>query len=185
MIDIKNNFLLLVNKEHRLNKNYVPDLITMDNQYAKNIHNKIHPLVYNYFQKMVNKAKEDNIVLYSVSAYRSYMDQEKIFASYVKEDGLEKAKRYSAFPGSSEHQTGLAIDINTCFIKDHFERTKEYAWLKNNAYKYGFILRYPKDKELITGYVYEPWHYRYVGVEYAKYIYDHDLTLEEYCKKFI
>ena len=85
---------------------------------------------------------------------------------------------YSARPGHSEHQLGYAVDINT--VQEKFKNTKEYAFLKDNAYKYGFIERYKEGKEFITGYGYEPWHYRYVGIDAAKIIYENDLTLEEY-----
>ena len=95
----------------------------------------------------------------------------------------QTADTYSARPGSSEHQTGLAVDINAA--DDWFNNTKEAKWLANNAYKYGFILRYPKGKEYITGYQYESWHYRYVGEKVAKYIYEHDITYEEYYATFI
>ncbi len=153
----------------------------IEGKYAKGSHNKMHPLAYDYFKQMVLAALNDGLALYSVSAYRSYQDQDKIYQNYVQKDGEEKARKYSAKAGASEHQTGLAVDINTCFTKDHFENTKEFIWLCNNAYKYGFILRYPKDKEKVTGYIYEPWHYRYVGIPVATFIYQNKITFEEYC----
>ena len=106
-----------------------------------------------------------------------------MYDRYVKRDGKKKADIYSARPGYSEHQTGLCTDINT--VDSSFANTKEAKWLADNSYKYGFILRFPKGKEDITGYKYEPWHYRYVGEETAKIIYDEDLTLEEYYAYYI
>ena len=172
--------MLLVNKSHPLASSYIPPLVLMDEKYAKSNHNKMHPLAYIHFKEMVLVALNDGITLYSVSAYRSFKDQDKIYQNYVQKDGEEKASKYSAKPGTSEHQTGLAVDINTCFTKDHFEKTKEAKWLSNNAYKYGFILRYPKDKEKITGYIYEPWHYRYVGIKASAFIHQNKITFEEY-----
>ena len=93
---------------------------------------------------------------------------------------MKKADTYSARAGSSEHQTGLAVDINTASSRANFQNTKEYKWLINNSYKYGFIERYPKGKTNITGYKYEPWHYRYVGIEAASIIHEKGITFEEY-----
>ena len=104
--------------------------------------------------------------------------QKNLYNNYVKRDGAQNADRYSARPGYSEHQTGLAFDIN--YADSRFEGTDQAIWLAENAYKYGFILRYPEGKEHITGYMYEPWHYRYIGVENAAKIFASGLTLEEY-----
>ena len=138
------------------------------------------------FNKMKSDAKEEGIILNIRSGYRSYETQETLYNNYIAKDGFEKASRYSAKPGHSEHQTGLAIDITTedtvTSIGDWFNDTKQAEWLYNNAYKYGFILRYPKGKEHITGYKYESWHYRYIGTEHSKNFAMNDLTLEEYLK---
>ena len=116
-----------------------------------------------------------------MSSYRSYDYQVNLYNNYVKSDGKDAADTYSARPGFSEHQTGLAVDIyNKELPYTSFEETKEFEWMQKNAYKYGFILRFPKDKVNITGYQYEAWHYRYVGKKAAKYIHDHNITLEEY-----
>ena len=133
-----------------------------------------------YFRKMVDDAKKGDIKLWSVSAYRSYTTQRNIYNRYVKKDGVKKADTYSARPGHSEHSTGLAVDINTASSSRHFENTKEYKWLKENSYKYGFIERYLKGKEFITGYKYEPWHFRYFGEEVATKLYELNITYEEY-----
>ena len=104
----------------------------------------------------------------------------------LKEKGENYALKCSAKAGHSEHQTGLSVDVmgsNNDY--DQFEKSKEFDWMKNNSYKYGFILRYPKGKEYITGFKYEPWHYRYVGKDIASIIYTEGITLEEYYKKYI
>ncbi len=115
-----------------------------------------------------------------VSGYRSYVTQRNTYNNYVARDGQAVADTYSARPGHSEHQTGLAIDVNSLLVS--FENTPEGQWLKDNCYKYGFILRYPKGKDSITGYMYEPWHFRYVGNSLAEQLYNSGdwITLEEY-----
>ena len=134
---------------------------------------------------MVAAAKNDGISLWNVSGYRSYNTQQSLYNNYKARDGQTKADTYSARPGSSEHQTGLATDICTASSAAHFENTDKYKWLINNSYKYGFILRYPEGKTYITGYKFEPWHYRYVGVEAATYIHNNNITFEEYHAYFV
>jgi len=131
------------------------------------------------FDKMRADAAKAGISIYIVSGYRSYAIQKQIYNNYKRQDP-NGADTYSARPGHSEHQTGLAADLNTAWAASRFENTKEYAWLVENAHKYGFILRYPKGKEWITGYIYEPWHWRYVGVKTAEKIKDLDITYDEY-----
>ena len=134
-------------------------------------------------EKMCDDAKENaNLDIFLGSGYRSPERQNEVYAAEIKNEG-EIGKQYVAVPGHSEHQTGLAVDL-TCksmkfLLEENFEDTKEGEWLLNNAHKYGYILRYPKGKENITGYNYEPWHYRYVGVELSSYMYENNLTLEE------
>jgi D-alanyl-D-alanine carboxypeptidase len=134
-------------------------------------------------ERLFAAAKKDGIYLSGVSAYRSYSTQKVLFNNYVKRDGFEKARTYSAIPGTSEHQTGLAIDVSgsngKCAATSCFANTKEAAWLKKNCGKYGFIIRYPKGKESTTGYKYEPWHLRYVG-NISTAIQNRGITLEEY-----
>ena len=118
--------------------------------------------------------------------YRSYEYQVNLYNKYVENDGIKEADTYSARPGYSEHQTGLCVDVYDGEIDyTNFEKSDSYNWMQENAYKYGFILRFPKGKENLTGYQYESWHYRYVGKKIAKYIKENDLTLEEYYAKFI
>ena len=155
--------IIIVNKEIELPKTYNPGL------------NKKMMCEY-FMMKMCALSK--GVKLDIVSGFRSYDYQEKVYNEYVKEFGEKKANTFSAKPGHSEHQTGLALDI--CEDSDKFINTKEDKWLQINAHKFGFIVRYPKGKEHITGYKYEPWHIRYVGRKHAKRIYDKKLTLEEY-----
>ena len=129
---------------------------------------------------MKNDAKNNNINLYIRSGFRSYNTQVSLYNNYVKRDGKAAADTYSARAGHSEHQTGLAADINS--LDQSFINTKEGKWLNDNCYKYGFIIRYPKGKESITGYIYEPWHIRYVGTDISSKLYNNGnwITLEEY-----
>lgn len=132
------------------------------------------------FNEMKNAASKDGLNIYISSGYRSYARQKTLYNNYVARDGKAAADTYSARPGHSEHQTGLAFDVNT--ISSAFHNTKEAKWLANNCYKYGFILRYPKGKEKETGYIYESWHFRYVGEELATKLYNNGdwITLESY-----
>lgn len=132
------------------------------------------------FNKMKEEAKKEGLNIYISSGFRSYATQKTIYNNYVKRDGKEEADTYSARPGYSEHQTGLAFDVNT--ISSAFDNTKEAKWLSANCYKYGFILRYPKGKDNETGYMYESWHFRYVGENLASKLYNNGdwITLESY-----
>ena len=181
--DIKNpnDTLVLVNKNNKLKNDFIPDdLIKLDLKYS-NEEKYLKKEAALSFYKLSEDAKEKGYRIIVVSAYRSYTYQEKLFDYYVKGKGLNYALNCSAKPGHSEHQTGLAIDVEgSNFDYDLFEQSIEFDWMKKNAYKYGFILRYPKGKEHITGFKYEPWHYRYVGEKVAKYIYENNLTFEEY-----
>ena len=129
---------------------------------------------------MADAAWADGISLRSVSAYRSYSQQSSTYNRWLSQDRQSSVDTYSARPGFSEHQTALALDINVASLKVHFENTPAYAWLAEHCAEYGFVLRYPQGKEHITGYQFEPWHYRYVGVEVAQVCMDRGLTLEEY-----
>ncbi|MBR4178431.1 MAG: M15 family metallopeptidase [Bacilli bacterium] len=173
----------LVNKYNKLPDNVIyEDLIELEKPYSKDGKRKVRSVVYDSIIKMIDDAKIDNVNLKVVSAYRTNSEQNYLFNNSTKKNGLEHALLYSAKPGHSEHQLGLAIDLNS--TNESFEKTKEYEWLKQNAYKYGFIERYPKGKEFITGYGYEPWHYRYLGIDIATKIYEEDITYEEYLIKY-
>ena len=116
-----------------------------------------------------------------MSTYRSYTYQVNLYNRYKKQDGEEKADTYSGRPGHSEHQTGLAVDVyNKEKDYTNFGTTKEYEWMMEHAHEYGFILRFPKGKEKETGYTYEAWHFRYVGIDAATYIHNNNISLEEY-----
>lgn len=135
-------------------------------------------------EAMFAAAKKDNINLAGVSGYRSYETQKTLFNYYVNTQGEASARKYSAEPGTSEHETGLAIDVTSsdgkCAAEDCFGNTPEAKWLAQHSAEYGYIIRYPKGKESITGYNYEPWHIRYVGKKIAKDIADKGITLEEF-----
>ena len=178
------NNLVLVNKFYHLKDDYMPsDLVSLGGQYNRGANSRMRKEAADAFMKMVDAARLDNIILYNASAFRSYDYQVNLYNRYIKRDGKAAADKYSARPGYSEHQTGLCSDLN--IIDDSFDGTDEANWLKDNAYKYGFILRFPKGKEDITGYKYEPWHYRYVGLDASKIIYNDDITLEEYYAYYI
>ncbi len=132
------------------------------------------------WDEMEKGAKAEGMDITVVSGYRSYSTQDSLYKQYIAQDGKKEADTYSARPGHSEHQTGLAADIND--VEDKFENTPEGRWLKDNAYKYGWILRYTQGKQETTGYIFEPWHYRYVGKKLAKALYnDGDwITMEDY-----
>lgn len=189
-VDDPESITVLVNKKYAFPEGYEPkDLVYPNVPFIFN--EKIEKRMMReeaaeYLEKMFNAANKQNIHLAGVSAYRSSQTQTTLFNNYVERDGIEKAKTYSAVPGTSEHQSGLAIDVSgsdgSCAADDCFANTEEAAWLEDNAHKYGYIIRFPKDKENITGYQYEPWHIRYVGVNLATELYNNGLTLEEYFK---
>lgn len=166
---------IIVNKTYSLPSGFAPNNLEDINGYIK-----VVDFVKEAFLELTSDAKAIGLNIYASSGYRSYTDQVYIYNNYVRMDGREKADTYSARGGYSEHQTGLAIDVNT--VDSSFENTSESNWLKENAYKYGFIIRYPKGKEEITGYMYEPWHIRYVGKTLSNKIYKDGeyQTLEEY-----
>ncbi len=157
------NGVLLVNKTHCLPKDYDP---------------KVNKTALKALKNMQSASKVVGLNLPLISGYRSYKTQNELYKKYVKKDGEEKANTYSAKPGCSEHQTGLAFDIGK--VDSSFANTNEAKWIMENAHLYGFIVRYPKDKTNVTGYIYEPWHVRYLGVDIATKVWKSDLTLEEY-----
>lgn len=161
--------ILLVNKTYGLPSDYYPD---------------VDPEAKAKVDEMIRAARDEiNREIIAFSGFRSYNYQKKLYNSSVETDGEEHAQRYSAKPGHSEHQTGLAFDLGgqmKYWLEPEFADTEEGIWLAENAHRFGFILRYPKDKEDITGYAYEPWHFRYVGKDHARRIYEENLTLEEY-----
>lgn len=179
-----NTNLILVNKYHYLTKSYVPNnLVPINPDYARNGMSLVKE-AKEAFEKLSQDAKQDNMMIFAISSYRSYDYQLNLYNTYVEADGKKAADTYSARAGFSEHQTGLVVDIYDGITPyTSFEETKEFKWMQENAHKYGFILRYPKDKVKITGYQYESWHYRYVGTKIAKIIKEKNLSLEEYYVK--
>ena len=167
----------LVNKHHLLSADYAPQVESLGAGYGSG---SLRPQAAAAFRAMADAARADGVSLRSVSAYRSYARQESTYNRWLSQDSQASVDTYSARPGASEHQTGLALDINAASLKARFEDTPAYAWLTEHCAEYGFVLRYPQGKERITGYQFEPWHYRYVGVEIARACMDQGLTLEEY-----
>ncbi len=184
--DISKKELMLVNKFNYLDENYAPDdIVKVSMQFAYG-DNEIKKEVYEKFRSMYNDAKKEGLYLIITSSYRDYNFQKELWDSYANQKGDEWADSVSARAGYSEHQTGYTLDIVTYNANmSSFEKTDEFKWLQNNAYKYGFILRYPKDKEDITGYSYESWHYRYVGKDVATKIKKLGITFDEYYAYFI
>ena len=185
--DIEKGHLLLTNKFYYLDNTYnSDDMVKVSKKYSYGENQMLTNETYNAFIEMFNAAKSEDLTLIINSSYRSYEDQEQIYNELKSSKGEESANKIAAKPGHSEHQTGMAIDIQTYgSTANTFEEFEEFNWLKENAYKYGFILRYPKGKEYITGYEYESWHYRYVGTEVATYIYENNITFDEYYAYFI
>jgi D-alanyl-D-alanine carboxypeptidase len=177
----------LVNKGRGLPVNYVPsDLVVAEQPTRANAtsdEKRLRAITNDALKKLFAAASVDGHSLMIGSAYRSAVTQDSLFNRYVATSGYDQADRYSAHPGFSEHQTGLAVDISTtsqqCYLSECFINTADGTWLAENAYKYGFNLRYAKGKETITGYNFEPWHYRYVGVPLATALYQSKLTLDE------
>lgn len=177
---------VLVNKHRQLSREYVPDdLVTIDKEYAKVDGDiEIERNVAKAFYDMAKAAKTDGMQLMVSSGYRSYEEQEEVVNTYLKLYGQNYVDNYVAKPGFSEHQTAMSLDIASKSVNT-FVNSDEYTWMMDNAYKYGFILRYPKSKEDITGYKCEAWHYRYVGKKIAKYIKDNNITYDEYYVMFL
>ena len=176
-----NKDYILVNKYIYLGEDYVPDnLEDISTNYSRS-GMRLVSSAKDAFETLAKQALKDNKKVIAMSSYRSYQYQVNLYNRYVANEGVNAADTYSARPGYSEHQTGLCVDVYDGVIDyTNFEKSDSYNWMMDNAYKYGFILRYPKGKENITGYQYESWHYRYVGKKIAKYIHDNDITFDEY-----
>lgn len=178
---------IIVNKKRPLPSTFAPSKLTAANfkgQPAESSEIPIKNEVYEPLAKLIADAIKDGNKLFLISGYRSYSVQKQVYDASVTQDGKEKADKTSARPGHSEHQTGLAADLGTidhkCELQTCFGETDEGKWLANNAHKYGFVLRYPKGKDHITGFSYEPWHIRYVGIDLAEAVYKSNLTLEQF-----
>lgn len=176
-----NTTYILVNKYYYLDENYVPEnLEEISQQYALS-NMKLVKEAKEAFEEMAKAAKKEGLNIVAMSTYRDYTYQTNLYDKYVKQDGKEAADTYSGRPGYSEHQTGLAVDVfNNKESYTNFHTTEEFIWMQEHAKEYGFILRFPQNKEEETGYQYESWHYRYVGLQIATYISENNITLEEY-----
>ena len=176
------SYQILVNQTYSLPPDYVPDDLCLtkvpfpEKEFLeKKLLRKTAAFA---LEQLFTYADSLGYSFFAISGYRSYKRQQEIYASHVKKYGLEYSSQVSAKPGCSEHQTGLAMDI--CSLYESFENTKEFKWLNENAADYGFILRYPEDKQDITKIIYEPWHWRYVGVDAAREMKASGQCLEEY-----
>lgn len=182
--------LVLVNNEHPMEQGYVPELVELKEGYS------VDSRIAESARQMLADAEEAGMHIIICSAYRSIERQEKVFGDSMKErvnegmeywDAYEETAKNVAVPGTSEHALGLALDLISnqyTELDERQEQTKEAKWLAENCHKYGFILRYPPEKTNITGIIYEPWHYRYVGVEDATKIKELGITLEEYLQLY-
>jgi len=179
---------VLVNKYYQLPRDYIPrDLEPVISDYSDGEHCLRHEARF-ALENMGKEANNQGISIKACSAFRSYDYQEEVYLRkktdmVTMEEYQIERDRVSARPGHSEHQTGLAVDVNE--TEQTFEDTPAGRWLAENSYRYGFILRYPKGKEHITGYDYEPWHYRYLGNELAHKVYDSGLTYDEYYESYL
>lgn len=176
-----NNLDIIVNKYYKLNSDYEPsDLIKINSKYSSGSNQRLRAEAATKFEEMASAMASEGLKIYAGSTYRSYDYQLGLYNKYVAQDGFAEAETYSARAGYSEHQLGLAVDILNGRWSYLSETDKEYEWLINNSYKFGYILRYPRDKEYVTGYVFEDWHFRYLGIELATKVYESNLTYDEY-----
>lgn len=174
--EAENDLTILVNKYHQLPEDYEPsDLVSLS--YNSNYY--LRKEAAEAFENLTNAGILDGVIFYPFSPYRSYETQEVLYNRYVARDGVEAADTYSARPGFSEHQLGLAVDVRSNTLNDNLTQ-EHYEWMLDNSYKYGFIVRYPKGKQHITQFMEEPWHLRYLGVELATKVHDSGLTYDEY-----
>ena len=185
---IKNpdDLLVLVNKHNKLPDNFIAkDIKQIDSKYTVS-DLFLRKDAKESFEEMCSDAKSIGLFIKAVSAYRNNEYQEKLYNDYVLKNGLDNANTFSAKAGYSEHETGLSVDVQGGKLGYNlFHETEEYKWVKENAHKYGFIIRYEKEKEDVTGYKYESWHLRYVGNNVAKYIYKNGISFDEYYALFL
>ncbi len=178
--------LALVTKETTLKRSYEPgDLEPIPSFMNPSYPMRLRSDALRQLEKLWEAAQEDGIILSIRSAYRGYETQKQLFKDYVSRHGEEEANRFSARPGQSEHQLGTAVDFGgtEADFTERFGQTEQGRWLAENAHKYGFVKSYPQGKEQVTGYIYEPWHFRYIGVEHAREWKESGLTLTEYLKQ--
>jgi zinc D-Ala-D-Ala carboxypeptidase len=178
------DILVPLNKQTRLSSDCVPpDLVTLSGNIAHGGAQTLRREAADAIERLIDAARRDGFDLYVVSSYRSYWLQQTLFNGYVNQLGLAQAERSSARPGQSEHQLGTTVDLSSPtvgFDVDAMVGTPEAAWIEANAWRFGFVVSYPRGAEAITGYMYEPWHIRYVGIEVARVVEDSGRTLHEY-----
>ena len=174
---VENDYrLILANIDNSID-DYMPDLVEVENG------RKFDVRAAEALKSFIGAARDEGLKVFLSSTFRGRYSQKILYDKKVEQYGEEEAKTIVLPPGTSEHQTGLSADITDiyyAFKTRHIENTETFKWLNEHCQDYGFILRYPKDKESITKVIYEPWHFRYVGVEVAKYIKEHDLCFEEF-----
>lgn len=187
--DLENWNLVLVNSKSPLPEGHSVETVEIASSYARDKGMSFDSRAVEYLNNMCAAAEKDGIALLAISSYRPHTRQEALFSNELadvkaenpnmsEEEAVKLASTVVAYPGTSEHELGLSVDLNS--VEQTFEHTKQFNWLSSHANEYGFVLRYPKDKEEITGIIYEPWHYRYVGVEHAKKTTALNMCLEEY-----
>lgn len=185
--DTTNDVLIIANKYYKLNETFEPLEITDISPKYAYAGNKLAKIALDAYLNLWNTAKEEGYQFIVNTSYRSFSTQEEMYENTKALQGQRMADSLVARPGHSDHQTGLAIDIYELNYQSsqNFQDSPAYTWLCENAYKFGFIERYPKDKENITGFTYEPWHWRYVGEEIAKKIKEENITFDEYYAYYI
>ena len=184
--DTAKGILMLVNKYHNLDKDYNTDKIVKVSSTYAYAGNSLHEEAYTAFKELAEEAKLSGYTIVLTSSYRSYHSQEELWTDYKNSTTQKRADQYAARAGHSEHQTGYAIDVADFYdTNDKFGETEAFIWMQENAHLFGFILRYPKEKENITGYAYEPWHYRYLGKEEAAKVYAEKITFDEYYEFYL
>lgn len=179
------NLFVLVNKQYAVSRDYYPtDMVDIDGSLSTNQNLKVKREAYDAYLSMLQDAKKEGLNFAICSAYRSYALQESLYNNSLAANGKEYTEKMFAYPGQSEHHTGYAIDVTSASmnwgLSQNYTDYPDGAWITEHCSEYGFIIRYPKGKEDITGYMYEPWHIRYVGVDAAKEITRQGITLEEY-----
>lgn len=181
--EAEEDLTILVNKYHKLPDDYEPsDLVALS--YNSGYTYKLRKEAAEKFEELTSAGLLDNVIFYPYSAYRSFETQKSLYNRYKERDGEAEADTYSARPGFSEHQLGLAVDVRSSTLSSNLT-SNDYKWMQDNSYKYGFIIRYPKGKQHITQFMEEPWHIRYLGVELATKVHDSGLTYDEYYDQYI
>lgn len=177
----ENSINKIVNRDNKVSEAYVPELVALNVTNENN--QQLRPEAAGALEEMFNAASEAGYSLNVVSGYRSYKQQQSLWYTYEEKYGRKYANRMDSIPGASEHQLGLAVDLSAnvgCKLRQCFANTAPGKWLAENSYKYGFILRYPENKESITGVMFNPWHFRYIGKEEAAKVFASGQVLEEY-----